>query len=183
MREQWAGIAGFEGLYAVSNFGRIKSLLRYVKVTNGFRTVPERIKGTFLRKEYPTVQLSKHGINQHFYVHILVARAFVPNPFELPEVHHKDDTKVHSWANNLTWVTHADNTQKAYDAGLAVGPRGEVQGSSKLTTAQIIEIRKLAATGNWTYRMLASVFDVCPPHISDIVNGKRWKHIPLEAIA
>ena len=65
MKEIWKDIKGYEGLYQVSNLGRIKSLKRKVRYQNSFKTLKERIKGTFIGKQgYLRVELSKNGVNK-----------------------------------------------------------------------------------------------------------------------
>ena len=66
--EIWKDIKGYEGLYQVSNLGRIKSLKRKVRYQNSFKTLKERIKGTFIGKQgYLRVELSKNGVNKKIF--------------------------------------------------------------------------------------------------------------------
>ena len=100
--EIWKDIEGYEGLYQVSNLGRVKALDRYVKHWRG---------GLLLRKEqikrqsndcdgYLIVTLCKEGKIKNYRVHRLVAEAFIPNPNNYPQVNHKDENKQ----NNFVWV-------------------------------------------------------------------------------
>lgn len=97
MKEIWKDIAGYEGRYQVSNFGNVKSLAykkhRILKIdinSNG----------------YARVCLSN---KKWFFVHRLVANAFVPNPHQLPVVNHLDENRLNNSFNNLEWCTQKQN--------------------------------------------------------------------------
>lgn len=104
MDEIFRDIEGYEGLYQISNFGRVKSLER--TADNGYciRTVPERIlKQTKNGFGYFFVGLHKGGKVKNVFVHRLVASAFIPNPQGLPQVNHKDECKTNNTVENLEW--------------------------------------------------------------------------------
>jgi len=73
---------------------------------------------------YLTVSLSKKGISKTYYVHRLVARAFILNPGSLPVCNHRDGVKVNNSASNLEWVTYAGNVRHAFDTGLCKNKGG-----------------------------------------------------------
>ena len=94
-KEIWKCIKDYEGLYMVSNCGRVKSFDRWVKGRNGSVRL---IKGRILKPVtntfgYLQVGLFKNGKVNAFTVHRLVAEAFLPNPDNLPQVNHKDENK------------------------------------------------------------------------------------------
>lgn len=98
-------IYDYTGLYQVSNLGRIKRLKhgRYKK---------EMIKSTRehnVKNKYTKVALTKDGKSEHFYVHRIVAAAFIPNPDNLPVVNHKDENKSNNCVENLEWCTQKYN--------------------------------------------------------------------------
>lgn len=110
MDEVWKDIEGFEGLYQVSNIGRVKCVEHKCPGRHGLRTVKEHImtqvKGA---KGYFYVSLSNMDRGRTFTVHRLVAKAFIPNPEDLPCVNHKDEDKFNNNVNNLEWCTSLYN--------------------------------------------------------------------------
>ena len=110
--EIWKDIEGFEGIYQVSNLGRVKSLSRVVRgPRRGFRSVRERIlKYRITSKGYALVQLCKPKVQQQVLVHRLVAQAFIPNPLGLKLVNHKDENPLNCQVENLEWCTHKYNS-------------------------------------------------------------------------
>ena len=111
--EVWKDIEGFEGMYQVSNMGRIKSLNRVQKSYNGKclcdLTVKSRIlKQTFTRKVYLHVCLAKNGICKTERVHRIVAKAFLPNPDNKPSVDHKNTITTDNRVENLRWATQKE---------------------------------------------------------------------------
>ena len=120
MLEIWKDIAGYEGLYQVSNMGQVKSLERKVKKWDGVRTVPEKILKQSLRGGYLSVCLSKGGIYKHHTIHRLVATAFISNPNNYPCINHRNEIKTKNWVilddngnivdTNLEWCTYQYNS-------------------------------------------------------------------------
>ena len=103
MEEIWKDIKGYEGLYQVSNLGRIKSLTRK-------NVLKERIiKGGIQKNGYRFVLLYKDKKVRIFKVHRLVAEAFIPNPNEYKEINHIDENKQNNNAENLEWCTRSYN--------------------------------------------------------------------------
>jgi hypothetical protein len=104
IQEIWKDVVGYEGYYQISNLGRVKSLPR----TNS--KYPETIlKQWYIRKGYLQCQLSVNNIKKAFYVHRLVAIAFIHNPDNLPYINHKDEIKSNNNASNLEWCTNIYN--------------------------------------------------------------------------
>lgn len=116
MEEIWKDIVGYEGFYQVSNLGRVKSLDRYIEITNKRGTLYRRpIKGRLLSLnnadgDYISVALTKDSIGIFYSVHRLVAQAFIPNPDNLPQVNHKDENPSNNYADNLEWCTAKYNS-------------------------------------------------------------------------
>lgn len=97
--EIWKDIEGYEGLYQVSNEGRVKSVRRNVILTPSSNGIG-----------YLHVVLSIDGKQKTFYVHRLVAEAFIPNLDNLPEINHKDENKANNSTENLEWCHHKYNS-------------------------------------------------------------------------
>ena len=107
MIEEWRPIKGYEGLYEVSNTGRVRSLDRYDS-NNHF--LKGRILKLYTRKGgYLFVQLHLNGKGKNYLVHRLVAIAFIPNPDNLPEVNHLDEDKTNNRVENLEFCDRKYN--------------------------------------------------------------------------
>ena len=99
-KEIWKPIKGYEGLYMVSNWGRVKSI-KFGK---------ERIlKPVTNSSGYLLVGLYKNNIEKKYSVHRLVAEAFIPNPYNLPQLNHRDENKLNNNVDNLEWCTNEYN--------------------------------------------------------------------------
>lgn len=113
MQEEWRDIRGYEGLYQVSNFGRVRSIDRTVQQKRKNTTIARNIKGKILKTwksvDYLHVTLSDEGKIKAPFVHKLVADAFIDNPFKLPHVNHKDENKMNNYCGNLEWCTQKYN--------------------------------------------------------------------------
>ena len=96
--EVWKDIEGYEGLYQVSSWGRVKN--------SRSGTV---LKGGETRNGYLQVDLSKYGKRKLYYVHRLVVQSFIPNPEDKPEVNHIDENNQNNRVENLEWCTRTEN--------------------------------------------------------------------------
>ena len=102
-KEYWKPVVGYEGLYEVSNWGRVKSV-------NYNHTGKEKIlKQNQIKNGYKSVMLYKDGNGKNYLVHRLVAEAFLPNPNDYKEVNHKDENKLNNSVDNLEWCTNEYN--------------------------------------------------------------------------
>ena len=111
MEEIWKDIKGYEGLYQVSNLGRIKSLDKVIIRKDGIEYIK---RGTILKPStntggYLQIGLSKNGIRKLFRIHRLVAIAFIPNPHNKPFIDHINTIKTDNKVENLRWVTREEN--------------------------------------------------------------------------
>lgn len=112
MSEIWKDIKDYEGLYQVSNLGRVKILDRIVTEKNNKRNQFWKghiVKATDNGRGYQVVSLRKDGKRNNKYVHRLVAEAFIPNPENKKEVNHKDLNKRNNCLENLEWVSQIEN--------------------------------------------------------------------------
>lgn len=111
MREEWRPIAGYEGLYEVSNLGSVRSLDRIVKSKgNGVAKIKgKRLKQIARTGDYLDVSLSKSGTHKIIRVHRLVAYAFCEKPIGCDQVNHKNEVRTDNRACNLEWCTSRYN--------------------------------------------------------------------------
>lgn len=117
MKEEiWRPVKGYEGIYSVSNLGRVYSRPRKIlDNTSIYRKIKGRVlKQSFDKNGYVIVSLSINGSSSPKKVHILVATAFVANPFNKEEVNHIDLNKQNNYDDNLEWNTKAENIAHAY---------------------------------------------------------------------
>lgn len=161
--EIWKDIDGYEGRYQVSNFGRVRRL---------YQTVAPQIMNPFAgRKGYLWIKFRGNGKRRCFRIHRLVAEKFIPNPDNKPQVNHIDGNKQNNRADNLEWVTNAENQHHAAIMGLKRS--GEDCPNAKLTAEQVLLIRE--NPDGLSLRQLAKKFGVDQTVIRNIRIGKKWK--------
>ena len=117
--EIWKTVSGYEGIYQISSYGRILSLSRKVKANNGYvKQLNETIKKPRYRKGYLAVDLHKNGKVKTFYVHRLVAEAFLSPFTDKKVINHINGNKMDNYYRNLEWSTYRDNNVHAIKTGL-----------------------------------------------------------------
>lgn len=168
--EVWKNIVGWESLYEVSNFGRIRRKCK-TRIAKPLTPTHNSKRGQI----YPSVDLCKGYRRHRVALHIVVATAFCPNPHGYKYVGHKDNNPLHFYASNLEWTTQSKNIQRAYDQGRK-DAKGERNGRAKLTEEQIREIRFFASK-QVTMKEIAASYKLNPLHVGDIVRRKRWAHV------
>lgn len=118
MEEIWKDIPEYEGLYQISNLGNVKSLQREIKCecNNQYKyfnmkyTISEKVlKGRKDKDGYLIVHLCKNSRHKNYKIHRLVAEAFIPNPYNLPQINHINENKKDNNANNLEWCSSKYN--------------------------------------------------------------------------
>lgn len=166
--ETWKDIKGYEGLYKVSDRGRIYSIKR--KLYRKFKTD---------KNGYLVVNLSKNSKYDYPSVHRLVAMAFIPNPDNLPEVNHKDENKFNNSVDNLEWCTteynlkYGTRLKRVSDKLSKPIEQWSKDGQLIKVWASLIEVEK--ETG-WSHGNISR----CANGLSKTAYGFIWKYqIPL----
>lgn len=118
--ETWKSIDGYEKLYEVSDLGRVRSCDKIIKreTQGNFHKDGKIRKPHITPKGYARISLSKDGQQRHYFIHTLVAKAFIPNVEDKTQINHKNGNKLDNRVNNLEWVTPSENLLHAYDTGL-----------------------------------------------------------------
>jgi hypothetical protein len=167
--ETWKPVKDYEGSYEISNFGRVRSVDRYTQTWNGQvfkKGVLKKLKED--KDGYYKVWLSKESKKKPFFVHRLVAQAFLSNDKLHPVVNHLDGDKKNNHVDNLEWCTRSRNDKHAFSIGLRKPSDG---GTSK----------RVAKVDPKTYEMTiydsmsaaARENDITVQSISYCANGKK----------
>lgn len=173
--ETWKAIPGYEGFYEVSDHGRVRSVPR-IEVNAKGHSRP--LRGRLLRQNvsragYLTIHLYKYGGDRHWFVHRLVAAAFIgPLPGGMM-VCHNDGVGHHNWPENLRYDTHTANVADRERHGHQL--RGDRVGTSKLKIADVLAIRALR--GKKFQKDVAADFGISQTLVSVIQRGAAWRHI------
>ena len=114
--EIWNNLPGYEGLYQVSNIGRVKRLPSYVRFNHGIRRIRGGIKKVHLQNNgYFIIDLYKNNKRKNMLLHRAVALSFIPNPLNLPVINHKDNNRTNDVVTNLEWCDMSYNMKYSYD--------------------------------------------------------------------
>lgn len=175
--ERWLPAVGYEGLYEVSNHGRVRSLDKVVRGSYGSKM----LKRSCVRKlhktkdGYMSLQLMKDGKRRYRLVHRLVLESFVgPCPPGYECRHFPDKDPANNRLTNLSWGTPQQNGRDKTTHGTGVGEHNH---KSRLTEEQVLEMRRLGAQGVRNVD-LAPMFDVDVVTVSHVLVGRTWRHLP-----
>jgi len=172
MNETWKDITHYEGVYQVSDFGRVK------RIVGGRGTC---ITGRVLKPQnkpdgHQHVRISKNGVTTTRLIHQLVLEAFVgPCPPDM-EVRHLDGDGQNNTLANLSYGTRSANVFDSIKHGSRVDTRGSSHGQSKLSEKMIPQIRTMLDNGH-TQEEIGKLFGVGRTTIQKIKNGQSWKHV------
>jgi hypothetical protein len=179
--EIWKPIPGFPG-YEVSDHGQVRS---YWKIEpfgqgNGTRSVlkniPQRLKTPSLSAGgYKMVHLMRGGHTNTRTIHRLVLLAFVGSRPDGMQCRHLDGNQLNNHQPNLQWGTCKENSEDRDAHGTT--PKGEGHYRAKLSVDQVVLIRQMAINGV-VQRIIGEIFGIDRSYVSQIVNRKRWAHIP-----
>lgn len=179
--ELWKDIEGLEGLYQVSNKGNFKSLDRAVRQRNESIQIKKGMvrKQTLTPKGYLFVSLSKQNINLGGLSHRFVAKAFIPNPENKPQVNHIDGVKTNNNVENLEWVTNQENVEHAKKMGLMVyRPENLRKATISAAEANKIKVKRICKTSGET-TIYNSIIEAGKDNnnkqkgISETLNGRQ----------
>jgi hypothetical protein len=183
MAERWLAVPGHEGLYEVSDCGRVRSLDRTVESANRWGDLQRSIRGRVLRQRpsgshgYLAVALWKDGRRKFHYVHRLVGEAFLGPLPPGKQTRHGPRGKLDNWLTNLCYGTpEEDHQDKLRDGTFRHGHvTGSAHHSAKLTAEIAAECRRRNAAGE-TQVVLAREFGVTQGTISLVIRGQTWRH-------
>ena len=170
-KEEWKSIKGYEGLYEISNFGRVKSLVGW----NGHKYVKrEKILAPYKQQTNPNysrsvVKLKKNGKGKEFKVHRLVAKAFIPNPKNYKVINHKDGNPLNNKVNNLEWCTQKMNIKHALENELKVN---RINTIDRETMVELLN-------NNFTYDEIAEILGVAKGTVFNYIRKFKIRKIYL----
>lgn len=164
VHETWKDVIGFEGMYLVSNTGKIKNAIKNTILNPGINSGGYPQVGFFdkYQKKYVTIK-----------VHKIVAMAFIPNLNNFPQINHIDGNKQNNCVENLEWCTSSHNNRHRH----VLNPdlfKGENSPCSKYSNEQILETYNLAWEGTLSYPQISEKCGVDVREIYLIKYGKQW---------
>lgn len=165
MTEIWKDIPGYEGLYQVSDYGRVKRSFK-----NGKENV---LSGKIDKDGYTWVILSKNQRKKYVHVHRLVADAFIPNVENKPQVNHKDRNKQNNSANNLEWVTGSENMLHTFATGRKIHRRPIVQYTRNM---EVVSFWNSIREAGRTLRISESNINACCHNRFPTAGGYIWRY-------
>ena len=168
-KETWRDIPGYEGLYQVSDKGRVRSLDRYIEYSNGKLVF---YKGKIIKQNEDKhgrmlLRLSKNKNRKSYFVHSLVALAFIGERPKDYVVAHCDGNNKNNDLSNLRYDTVRENSIDMYRHGYKVT-------IGKLSIEDVVRIRELYKTGDYTQVDIAKMYNVRRPTIGKIVRRETF---------
>ena len=187
-------IIGYEGLYAVTEDGKVWSYPKRVNSYEGSWMIQHEYvnrKNRITPHVQYTVPLSKNGKRTRCQVHRLVAQAYIPNPENKPQINHKDGNPLNNNIDNLEWVTQSENMRHAQESGMLnqfteksmanrsiQGKKNQhntVKARQLFTMDEVAEIKKTFAEGVKSARAIARELGCSNNTISNICNNKTYQ--------
>lgn len=165
---EWRDIPGYEGLYQVSNHGQVKRISRLITTKRGYtQTHRSKDKALGLKSGYYYLWLFKHNQGRKFYVHELVALAFIgPRPSNC-QVHHVNENRLDNRLDNLEYMDRTKHSIYHH--------QGEKSGAAKITEADVRLIRKLYKT--MPVHAISKKLSISYHIVHQVATVRTWKHI------
>lgn len=178
--EVWIDVIGYEGLYEISSYGRVRSLAK--NWINPEKFLSQNLVGKY--RNYKAVVLYKEGVEISFRVSRLVAQHFVPNPHNKPQVNHDDGNTFNNFYKNLIWSTCKENIDHAWKNGL----------TKRLTDKQYADLSFNGISAHWIrvkrlstgveYKSLQEASDhtgvpvnTISQHVNNKFKTKKWTRV------
>jgi len=165
--EIWKDITGYEGLYQVSNYGRVK------KIDSSYRNINKKriLSQTLSKTEYYYVYLRNTSLKRRS-VHRLLAIHFIPNPNNYPEINHINGIRNDNRIENLEWCNHQQNilhARRVLKKGVGVNHY-----RAKFNTEQIKDIKEKHTYYSKSIADLAKEYSVTSSTIKRIIDNKSY---------
>lgn len=185
MNEIWKDINGYEGIYQISSHGRIKSLL--FKNGTVCKEKEKLLRPTDNGRGYLLIRLCKEGVQKNFYIHRLVAEAFVEKIEGKNEINHIDGYKKNNNADNLEWCNRSGNLKHSYKLGTHIPPK-PLRGKYGYSHPMSKEVSQYDLNGTYVHTYgsasLASLITgICCASIRKVAQGNQhtaggyvWKY-------
>lgn len=178
MNEIWKNIEGYDGLYEISNYGRVKRLCK--SVTNSFGTFISKeiiLNGNISKRGYVKQTLTKNGKGKTYLIHRLVAQAYLPNLESKEMVNHINGIKSDNKVSNLEWCTGSENIQHALDTKLLIPRKGSNIYFSKFIEKDVSIILYKCLVNKINPNVIAKELNTNNRTITDMIKRRTWKHI------
>lgn len=172
MEEIWKDIKDFEGLYQVSNMGRVKSLARVILRNNGKKqTFKEKIiKQATNKQGYYQISLWKNGIEKRYLLHRLIAEHFIPNPENKPCIDHINTDPTDNRIENLRWCTYKENNNNPLTVKHRSKPRNwKIKGFEHWKSKPVVQLTKKGEL----LKIYPNAFSAEVYHINRCCDGER----------
>lgn len=177
MIEEWRDITGYEGLYQVSNWGRVKTMARLHREDRPYMKQERLMKPPVNNVGYPQVCLYKDKKGVIHSVHRLVATAFLERKPEHRVINHIDGNKQNNRIDNLEWCTYGHNQSHAIRTGLIKIVSGEDTYNAKITNLERLSIPTMYGEG-MTQREIAIIMGIGQQNVSKIVAKAKSRLLP-----
>lgn len=170
MKEIWKDIPNYEGLYKISNKGRVKSIIE--RGGKKPREMKMQKRNGYLRVPLTDI----NGVRSHKSIHRLVLESFIGVNNEL-EVNHKNGIKSDNRLSNLEWCTRSQNQIHAFKNNLQTALKGFDIHNSVLSDKDVISIRNEYNKSGATYQSIADRYNITKQNVYCIIKRKTWSHV------